>query len=141
MSANPTGSFDAYVRQRLRDWGHEFMLERSIDELGFNGKNMIAVLMEHHGEMPSKPTGYKPMTLPEMEWQIECIVREIHRDLPHLSIVLRAYYCGSGRIATERKELAEELIGKPLSRRVYYTYHDLAFNRVAGTLLGIARYS
>ena len=141
MSANPTSSFDAYVRQRLRDWGYEFMLGRSCDELGFNGKNMIAVLMEHHGEMPSKPTGFKPLTVPEMEWQIECIVREIHQELPHLAIVLRAYYCGSGRISQERKEIAETLIGKTLSRRVYYTYHDLAFNRVAGILLGIARYS
>jgi hypothetical protein len=139
MTSKPTATFDAYVRQRLRDWGHEFMFGRDHEDLGYNGKNMIAVLMEHHGEMPSKPTGYKPMTMPEMEWQIECVVREMHAELPHLALVLRAYYCGSGRISHERKELAEHLIGKSFSRRVYYTYHDLAFNRVAGILLGIAR--
>ena len=132
-------TFDAYVDRRLDSWGREFNINRSGFDLGYKSKNMLAVLIEHHGEMPERPTGFAPMVVPELDWQIETIVHDIHHEHPHLSAVLRAYYCGFGRQSVERLELAETLWGKKMGKRAYFTYYDVAFQRVAGTLAGLAR--
>jgi hypothetical protein len=100
---------------------------------------MLQVLIEHRGEMPPRPKGFRPLTIPPLEMLVEDIVHDVHRDAPHLSAVLRAYYCGRGRQSVERLEAAVELVGRKLSRREYYAYHDLGFQRVAGALSALAR--
>ena len=124
-------SFLDYTRRRLDAWGDEFRLDRDSEILGGSGKNMIYVLMEHHGEMPSRPTGFKPFTVPLLEMQIEDLVRRLFYESSHLAIVLRAYYCGSGRRGVERLEIARKLLGQSLSKRVYFAHHNQGFYRVA----------
>lgn len=134
-----TNQFDAYVRRRLEAWGYEFALHRDFELLGHRSKDMLQVLIEHKGEMPARPTGFRPLTIPPLEMQVEDIVHDIHRDAPHMAIVLRAYYCGSGRQGIERRATAERLLGKQIRRQQYYAYHDLGFNRVAGSLRILAQ--
>ena len=127
-------TYDIYVRTRLDAWGREFAFHRDAELLGHKSKDMLQLLIEHKGEMPPKATGYRPLTIPPLEWQIETIVAQIHADAPLLAVVLRAYYCGSGRKAIECREKAQELAKRRLTRRMYFTYHDLGFQRVAGAL-------
>lgn len=134
-----TSQFDAYVRRRLEAWGREFALHRDYELLGHKSKDMLQVLIEHKGEMPSRPTGFRPLTIPPLEMQVEDIVHDIHSDAPHLAVVLRAYYCGMGRQGIERREAAEKMMGQPIGKRQYYAYHDLGFHRVAGAMSAIAR--
>lgn len=134
-----TSQFDAYVRRRLESWGREFAFHRDYELLGHKSKDMLQVLIEHKGEMPPRNVGFKPLTIPPNEMQIEDIVREIHGDAPHLAAVLRAFYCGNGRRGSERREAAEGLLGESLSRQRYYVYHDLGFQRVAGSLSVLSR--
>ena len=134
-----TNQFDAYVRRRLEAWGREFALHRDFELLGHKSKDMLAVLIEYKGEMPPRPTGFRPLTIPPLEMQIEDIVHDIHRDAPHLAIVLRAYYCGMGRQGIERRETAVRLLGREIGRQQYYVYHDLGFQRAAGALSALAR--
>lgn len=135
----PPSPFDVYVRRRLDSWGREFRLDRDFELLGHRSKDMLQVLIEHKGEMPPKSIGYKPFLVPDLEMQIEDIVHDIHRDARHLAIVLRAYYCGSGRQSHERRATAELLLGRVIDRRTYYAYHDFGFQRVAGALSAISR--
>lgn len=131
-------TFDAYVRARLEAWGREYALHRDCEYLGHQSKSMLQVLIEHKGEMPPRATGFKPLSIPPEIEQIERIVSQIARDAPVLAGVLRAFYCGMGRRAVERRETAQELIGQPLSRRAYFTYQKMGFQRVAGALAAIA---
>ena len=127
-------TLDAYTRHRLERWGREFALHRDCDYLGHQSRSLLQVLIEHKGELPPPVTGFRPLSIPPAEWQIECIVSQIARDARLLACVLRGYYCGSGRVAVERREIAQELWGAPLSRRSYFAYHDLAVQRVCGAL-------
>ena len=133
-----TSTFDLYVRTRLDAWGQEFAFHRDAELLGHKSKDMLQLLIEHKGEMPPRVTGFRPLTIPPLEWQTETIVAQIHSDAPLLAVVLRAYYCGSGRRAVERLEKAEELAKRKLPRRAYFAYHDLGFQRVAGALSAVA---
>lgn len=138
-------TFDLYVRHRLDAWGREFCLDRDCEYLGHKSKDMLQVLIEHKGEMPARPTGFKPLEIPPLEMQIEDIVADMTRDgQRHMACVLRAYYCGSGRKAVERLAQARYLIQQfepdtNLSKTKYFTLHDLGFQRVAGVLQGIAQ--
>lgn len=131
--------FDAYVRRRLEAWGDEFALHRDFELLGHRSKDMLQVLIEHKGEMPERSTGFRPLTIPPNEMQIEDIVRDIHADARHLAAVLRAFYCGRGRQGIERKKMAERMLGLTIKRQQYYAWHDLGFHRVAGALSAICR--
>lgn len=131
--------FDQYVSRRLDAWGREFALHRDVEILGHRSKDMLQVLIDHKGEMPPRPTGFKPLTIPPLEMQIEDIVRGIHADAPLLAHVLRAYYCGNGRQAFERRETAEQLSGLSIPKQRYFLLHDLGFQRVAGVLHGMSR--
>ena len=137
MKIEPT-PFDRYVRMRLDAWGREFRLDRDFELLGHRSKDMLQVLIEHKGEMPARATGFRPLTIPPLEMQIEDVVHDIYSDTPPLAIVLRAYYCGSGRQGFERLEIARRLLKgvdrSTLSRRRYYLLHDLGFQRIAGAL-------
>lgn len=135
----PPSPFDVYVRRRLESWGREFRLDRDFELLGHRSKDILQVLIEHKGEMPPKSIGYKPFRVPDLEMQIEDIVHDIHRDAKHLAIVLRAYYCGSGRQSFERREIAEAMLGRKIGRQQYFGYHECGFQRVAGTLSALAR--
>lgn len=134
-----TNQFDAYVRRRLESWGREFALHRDFELLGHRSKDMLQVLIEHKGEMPPRNVGFRPLTIPPLEMQVEDIVHDIHRDAPNLAMVLRAYYCGQGRQGIERRETAVRLLGREIGRRQYFTLHDLGFHRVCGALSALAR--
>lgn len=126
--------FDLYVRRRLEEWGREFALHRDFELLGHKSKDMLQILIEHRGEMPARTVGFRPLTIPPLEMQIEDIVREIHGDAPHLAVVLRAFYCGSGRQGVERREIAEAKLRMKLPGPVYFAYHKEGFQRVAEAL-------
>jgi hypothetical protein len=128
---------DDYVRYRLLGWGREFRLGREIETLGIHRSNLLQVLIEHKGEMPSRVTGYKPLTIPSDAMEIEDVVHDIHAVDPELAIVLRVYYCGSGNHSTDRLLTAARLLRRRITRRRYYAAHDAGFHRVAGFLSGV----
>ena len=133
-----TDTFGAYVRAELEHWGREFALHRDCEYLGHQSKNMLAVLMEHDGELPPRVQGFKPLETDRRAQAIEDIVADIARtDIP-LACVLRGYYCGMGRRKVERWEQAVELLQvvgqRPVSVRQYLVLADLGFQRVRGRL-------
>ncbi len=137
-------TFGDYVQRRLDEWGAEFALHRECEYLGHQSKNMLQVLIEHKGEMPQRPTGFKPLEIPLAAMQIEDIVCDIARAHVARACVLRAMYCGRGRFGVERYEQAKALVAKcaglsNLTRRQYYTLAGLAEERVHGVLQGLAR--
>lgn len=110
-----TGQVDAFreaLRARLMSWGRTFALHRDGELLGHQSVNMLQVLIDHKGEMPAKPTGYKPMEINLEDLSIEMIVTDIARVNVPLACCLRAYYCGSGRKNAERHEQACALMQK-----------------------------
>lgn len=131
--------FEKSVRRRLDDWGREFRLDRDAEILGHRSKNILAVLIEHKGFMPPRNVGFRPLTIDPQIMQIEDIVRGIYTDFRYLAVVLRAYYCGSGRQGVERRRLAELILGRRIELRAYYAYHDRAFHVVAGALRALAK--
>ena len=141
MGVQALASFDAYVRRRLDAWGTEFRLDRQADFLGFPSKNMLQVLHEHRGEIPERTAGRPPLLIPPLEWQTETIVHDMHGACPHLAATLRAYYCGSGRVGVERLVTLEIMLDRPVGKRAFFTYHDMAFQWVTGALYTIAKAS
>lgn len=141
-------TFGAYVSARLEEWGREFALHRDCEYLGHQSVNMLQVLIDHKGEMPARPTGFKPLEVNQAAHQIELIVTDIARDQLDLACVLRAYYCGSGRKKVERYETALLLIAhahrdepgwhKLPNVQRFFAMHDIGFAQVRGVLQGIA---
>jgi hypothetical protein len=125
---------DEYVRGRLDAWGHEFALHRDCEILGHRSKDMLQILIEHKGQMPPRATGFKPLTIPTFVMEIEDIVRHIGLRVMTRAIVLRAYYCGSGRRGIERVEIANELLRAAqlprIHRRTYFHEHGIGFTEV-----------
>ena len=134
--------FGAYVRAELEHWGREFALHRDCDYLGHHSKNLLAVLIEHKGDMPGRAKGYKPLETDASAQRIEGIVAGIARYSFARASVVRAFYCGTGRRGVERWETANLLIcnngGRALSRPKYYAEHELAFAEIRGVLTGLS---
>lgn len=134
-------TMNRYVRRRLEHWGDEFSLARDCEYLGHQSKNLLYVLMQHHG-MPGKATGYKPLEVNAEAQQIEDIVSEIGRHAPGIGWVMRAYYCGQGRRKFERFETANLLLTNAglevLSKPSYLDMARRGTERVHGMLLGVA---
>lgn len=134
-------TYGEYVRNRLDDWGRVFALHRDCEYLGHQSKNMLQVLIDHKGEIPPRPTGFKPLEIPRDAEQIERIVTDIARVNVTRAVVLRAFYCGMGRRASERKDTANELLSKmklpTLSEKKYFSEHALGFEAVRWILNGI----
>jgi hypothetical protein len=132
-----------YVRRRLDAWGDEYALHRDCEYLGYASKSRMQILFEHGGEMPPRPTGFKPVEINLEAQQIEDIVAEIGRHNHVMAIVLRAYYCGQGRRKVERWETANLLLANAKQRMLSQdSYMDVARrgeDRVYGLLLGTAR--
>lgn len=137
-----TDLFGAYVRAELEHWGREFALHRDCEYLGHQSKNVLAVLMEHEGEMPERTQGFKPLETDPRAQVIEDIVADIARTDISLVCVLRGYYCGSGRRKEERWEQACHLLEafghRSVSVRQYLVLTELGFQRVRGRLEGAA---
>lgn len=128
-----------YVRRRLHRWGDVFALHRDCEYLGHQSRNMLAVLIEHRGEMPARATGYKPLEVDQLALQVETIIsRMAQNGLSAAACVMRAYYCGHGRRGVERLETANQLLracGQPAVRlRQYRSLHDIGFAYVLGAL-------
>jgi hypothetical protein len=138
-----TNIFGEYVEDRLSGWGREFALHRDCEYLGHQSKNMLQVLIEHKGEMPSRPTGFKPLECCPLALQVEFIVTELASPYgagkADAAKVLRAWYAGRGRVSYERLETACELIGRKISRAQYRTLHAIGFAHVEGALLAMSR--
>lgn len=135
-------TFGAYVRAELEHWGREFALHRDCDYLGHQSKNLLAVLIEHKGDMPGRVQGYKPLETDSRAQFIEDIVSSIARDNPAMACSLRGYHCGTGRRKVERFETALILLANcglsVVSNRQYLNLVELGFQRVRGRLEGIA---
>ena len=131
-------TMNSYVRHRLEHWGDEFALARDCEYLGHQSKNLLYVLMQHHG-MPGKATGYKPLEVNPEAMEIEDIVSDIARSDRAKSWVLRAYYCGRGRRKFERMETANLLLtndGFPPMRQRAYLDCAADGTRMVGLKLG-----
>lgn len=127
-------SFGATVRGMLEEWGREFALHRDCEYLGHKSKDMLALLIEHGGEMPPKVTGFKPIEIPPRAQAVEDAVAEIARVNVVRATVLRAYYCGAGRRGEERLEVCNRLLrsmGEPvITRRRYFSEVELGTEAV-----------
>jgi hypothetical protein len=140
-----TDLFGAYVRDRLDAWGREFALHRDCDYLGHQSKNMLQALIDHRGEMPPRPTGFKPLEFNPVTLQIEDLVAEIARRDVQRACCMRAYYCGTGRRGVERLEVAQTLIQGAtgqrflIGKRHYFTQVELGTSEVRGFLAGLAQ--
>jgi hypothetical protein len=140
-------TFGEYVKDRLEDWGSEFALHRDFEYLGHQSVNMLQVLIDHKGEMPPRPTGYKPLEVSLPALQIERIITDIARDQLRMACALRAYYCGSGRRKVERYETALLLIAhtstgqavKLPNLRQYMAMVEDGRTMIRGALIGIAQ--
>ncbi|WP_313401487.1 hypothetical protein [Stenotrophomonas sp.] len=138
MSEVHADLFGAYVRAELEHWGREFALHRDCDYLGHHSKSMLAVLIEHRGDMPGRAQGYKPLETDHRAQRIEDIVASIAKDSIAMSCALRGYHCGVGRRKVERFETAIILMANSghavVSNRQYLNLVELGFQRVRGRL-------
>ena len=134
-------TYGTYVRNRLEEWGQYFALHKDCEYLGHQSKNMLQVLIDHKGEMPPRPTGFKPLEIPPDVQQIEDIVADVARANLTRATVLRAFYCGAGRRGHERRDIANALLAgfnlPTLSRSRYFSEHELGFEAVRWSLNGI----
>lgn len=134
-------TYGEYVRNRLDDWGRVFALHRDCEYLGHQSKNMLQVLIDHKGEMPPRPTGFKPLEIPRDAEQIERIVTDIARVNVTRAVVLRAFYCGRHRRGEERRETANDMLARmglpALARSRYFSEHEIGFESVRWMLNGI----
>lgn len=139
MTAN-LEQFRNRVEALMRIWGDEFALHRDAEILGHKSKDMLQILVEHKGEMPSRPTGWRPeevdLTALEVERAVCALVRAGGISE---ACCLRAYYCGRGRVRVERLATARMLLRRTISRRAFYSMVDTGFNFVARHLLESAR--
>lgn len=134
-------TFGVYVRAELDHWGHEFALHLDCEYLGHQSKNLLAVLIEHGGDMPGRAQGYKPLETDLRAQRIEDIVAHIWRSHRDMAIVLRAYYCGSGRRKNERWETANLLLANAgsavISKTGYMELVRRGEDRVRGFIEGM----
>lgn len=89
-------TFGVYVRAELEHWGREFALHRDCEYLGHRSKDMLALLIEHGGEMPPRVTGFKPMEFDLRAQRIEDAIADIARWNVERASIMRGYYCGLG---------------------------------------------
>lgn len=136
-------TFGAYVRAELEHWGEEFALHRDRDYLGRGPKSLLALLIEHKGDMPVRAIGFKPLETGARAQMIEDIVTSISHDNVAMACSLRAYYCGRGRRKVERFETAILLLAncghRAVSNRQYLSLVELGFQRVRGRLEGYSQ--
>lgn len=137
-----TDLLSAYSKRRLDHWGDEFALHRDLEWLGFASKNILSVLMEHHG-MPGRAQGYKPIGTDLLALEVEYIVSDLSKVNRPCANTLRAYYCGRGRRTVERFETANLLItsmGDPMvSLRQYHLLRLAGESFVQDKLVGKSR--
>lgn len=131
--------FGAYVRTRLDEWGEVFAYHRDRERLGHRGTNMLQVLIDHRGEMPARPTGFRPMEVSNTAMQVEDVVREVFAEDRALAWALRAYFCGAGRRGVERYQFFRALIGKSASRRAYFALVETGIDRVRSKMVRLAQ--
>jgi hypothetical protein len=133
---------DAIVASMLDDWGREFAIHRDCEYLGHQSKNMLQVLIEHRGEMPARPTGFKPVEINPDALLVERAVTDIARVDILMAHCLRAYHCGFGRRRNERFHQANELLARHRKRVTRSQYMDLVrrgFDEVRDRLLDMVR--
>jgi len=138
-------TFGVYVRAELDHWGNEFALHRDCEYLGHQSKNLLAVLIEHEGEMPGRVQGFKPLETDMRAQKIEDIVTHIARSNVEMAIVLRAYFCGMGRKKVERWETCNLLLAnikaRVMTQRAYLEMARRGEDRVRGLLEGVTMQS
>jgi len=135
-------SRDSIVSEMLDEWGHEFAIHRDCEYLGHQSKNMLQVLIEHKGEMPSRPTGFKPLEVNQDAMMVERAVTDISRHDLRMAYCLRAYHCGHGRRRNERFHQANEMLARHHKRVTRAQYMDLVqrgFHEVQARLLDMVR--
>ena len=138
MKDETPSPFDAYVRMRLDAWGREFRLDRDVARLGFSSQNALKSLIDFRGKVP-KATGYKPESVDPLAMQIEDVIRGMHIIDRLTGCVMRAYYCGSGRVGVERRIQAGELFGSKIAHNRYFNAHKRGFGFVGSALSQVSR--
>ena len=120
-----------YTLERLCTWGIE--IRGGGTWLGMPKINPLH--RDHNGG------GSRRVAISDQTWITEMVVNEIHHESPDCAVVLRACYCGHGRWTEERRRIAEERLGRRLSRRKFFRLHDDGFAMVReffGDLLRMA---
>jgi hypothetical protein len=113
-------TLNIYVEARLRSWAREIL--GGMTNLDFPSTNMLS---RDHGLR-----GGARVQMSDDTYVTERIMIELRREAPAEAIVLEAVYRGHGRWSEERREDAEERLGRKLSRRQFWTMYQSAFDRV-----------
>lgn len=120
----------------------QFALHRDCNYLGHQSRNILQALIDFKGELPGRPQGFKPMTVDARAQRVEDLVTVIARDSKAMSCVLRARFCGKGRVKIERYETAQLLLanaGEPMMHvKAYLELARRGEDRIHGMLAGIA---
>ncbi|QDY50429.1 hypothetical protein [Stenotrophomonas maltophilia] len=135
-------TFGAYVRAELEYWGVQFALHRDCDYLGHHSRSLLQALIDYKGDLPGRAQGFKPMAVDARAQRVEDLVTVIARDNKAMSCVLRARFCGKGRVKNERYETAQLLLanaGEPMMHvKAYLELARRGEDRIHGMLAGIA---
>lgn len=138
-------TFGAYVRAELEHWGREFALHRDCENLGYQSKNLLAVLMENKGETPHRVSGRPGIELDPRAERTEAFVLLIGRHNLLRASVLRGFYCGLGRRSYERLETAQQLYRRAsgqldfrLARQRFFAEEEIGRAEYRGYLNGLS---
>lgn len=118
---------DAYVEQRLSEWGEWFSRGDYID-IGFPRKNILARMRDEGGQL-IRATGQKPFPTNTRAEEIEALLMMLNDDQPISAHVLIITY-----LYPEAPLLvAEEKFGYKKSN--YYNYYNVGFAWIKGYLI------
>lgn len=135
-------TFGAYVRAELEYWGVQFALHRDCDYLGHQSRNVLQALIDYRGDLPGRVQGFRPMAVDARAQRVEDLLTVIARDSMAMACVLRARFCGRGRVKNERYETAQLLLANAgesmMHVKAYLELVRRGEDRVHGMLAGIA---
>lgn len=123
-------TFALYVEHRLRSWAHE--IAGGATNLDYPSTNML------HRDFGLGGSS-RQVSMSDETWITERIMTEVRKESPDDALVLIAVYWGNGRFYVERREFAELLLGRKLTRGKFKAMHEIAFNRVKDFFVFLSR--
>lgn len=125
------------LQERLKNWAQEYGGGRT-QYIGFNSRNLLQVLIDHKGEVPSS-RGYIPVPTQTAADDIEEIVVAMQiGGRFKIAMVLRCEYFNP-HAPIEQKLARLRDIGLPMSRAGFYNFLKEAVAYVDGALEALRR--